>query len=80
MSLDILSMTHVWNETNTKLLGFIIITSKKVTKNNFLLNIKINSPCNDNGSTITPEKCYENALLSKNTIFIENKGQSGVYR
>ena len=27
-----------------------------------------------------PEKCYENALLSKNDIFIENKGKSGVYR
>ena len=27
-----------------------------------------------------PEKCYENALLSKKDIFIENKGKSGVYR
>jgi len=40
----------------------------------------MNSPCSDNGSTITPEKCYENALLSKNVIFTENKGQSGIYR
>lgn len=43
--------------------------------NNSLL---INNPSN-NGS-VTPIKCYDNALLNKNTILLDNKSKSGIYR
>lgn len=70
-------MTHVWNETNTKLSGIkkhqLI---KKVKKNNLFLN---NYSSYNNG-VVTPIKSYENALLNKNIILTENKNKSGIYR
>lgn len=48
------------------------IKIKTVTKNTTTLNNNIGS--------IFPVKCYDNALLNKKSILIENKNKSGVYR
>ena len=42
-------------------------------------NILLNNSFSGNGA-VTPIKCYENTLLSKNSILSENKKKSGVYR
>lgn len=42
------------------------------------MNSLINNLSN-NGS-IVPIKCYDNALLNKSTILLENKGKPGIYR
>jgi group I intron endonuclease len=39
----------------------------------------LNNNWSNNGS-IAPIKCYDNALLNKNTILLENKGKPGIYR
>lgn len=51
-----------------RLLNYNNIRSHK--KNNLLLN---------NGS-VAPIKSYDNALLSKNTFLLDNKGKTGIYR
>jgi hypothetical protein len=75
-------MTHVWNETNTKLSGLNKKTFKiKVTKNNlFHAHGAIKNYSSYNNVNVTPIKCYENALLNKNIILTENKNESGIYR
>lgn len=42
-------------------------------------NILLNNSFSGNGA-VTPIKCYENTLLSKNSILTENKKKSGIYR
>jgi hypothetical protein len=46
------------------------ILTSKVTQNSILLN---------NGN-LAPIKSYENALLNKNTILLDNKSKPGIYR
>lgn len=73
-------MTHVWNETNTKLSGIKTSINKKSKKINLFRAHKAIKNYSSYSITVTPIKCYENALLNKNIILTENKNESGIYR
>lgn len=68
-----LIMTHVWNETNTKLSTYKFYNNQPVTNFN-------NNNFNNNPSMVKPVRIYANAEQLKSQILIDNKNKSGIYR